>query len=103
MASGSMGAMSVGNVQAVHGDGRPPGADRRDAAEALDTQIRVMQSFLVVMANMASAAANATQLGNLTSVIQIEAGSLDVVLSDLADRCAAAGKAVLELGYGDHV
>lgn len=98
-----MGTMSVGNVQAVHGDGRPPGAERRDAAEALDTQIRVMQSFLVVMANMASAAANTAQFGKSPSLIEIEAGPLDVVLSDLADRCAAAGKAALELGYGDHV
>lgn len=95
-----MDKVSVGNLQAVHGDGRPPGADQRDAAEALETEINVMRSFLAVMANMASAAANTTQLGNVPPLVQIEAGPLDVVLSDLAARCAAAGKAVLELGYG---
>ena len=95
-----MDEMSVGNVQAVHGDGRQQRDNQMSAAEAIHTKIDVVRCFLTVMAGMATSAIVGSPGRTAPAQVEIEANALEVVLFDLARRCEEAGEAVLELGYG---
>lgn len=75
---------------------RPPGGEVRDAAELLGTEIDVIKSFLTVMGGLALPAV--MRPGHETpALLQIDAGALQIVMNDLAARCAKASDMAAEL------
>lgn len=81
--STAKGALPANDVE------RSPGGDVRDAAELLRTEIDVVKGYLTVMGGLALAAVMIPR-PEFPALLQIEAGALEVVMSDLAARCEKA-------------
>lgn len=68
-----------------------------DAAEALNSELEVVRSFLQIMSDLSTAAAAQPEPQHRR--VNIGAVELNLVMSDLAERCAAAGQRILDMGY----